>query len=289
MGILRKLVNTIQCDTPANYGYRQSSKRLEFDVGTDNAENHNDSFIKIIFEVEGLSDDDFVFLDGKIVSFFNRVQLKQKNGARLEDLEQANRFFLSNDIQTSSPDNCKFHHDSWKHNLAQDDLDKTTGGADQDGTNNTKTPIVQGKQYVGILPVSDFTNYFKGNPLHHSYREYNISYKLHYEEDNFIFSSASVVAKDLVKLKCTEAVFHLINYEIDPVIREEVLNLKQVAQGYETYLLNSTLLKGGSQSIKWSVGQDYVVALKLIGRKAAAPDIGVIDAILLLHHYIQEI
>ena len=56
MGILRKLVNTIQCDTPANYGYRQSSKRLEFDVGTDNAENHNDSFIKIIFEVEGLSD-----------------------------------------------------------------------------------------------------------------------------------------------------------------------------------------------------------------------------------------
>ena len=31
-------------------------KDLNFDVGANNAENYNDSFIKLTFEVEGLSD-----------------------------------------------------------------------------------------------------------------------------------------------------------------------------------------------------------------------------------------
>ena len=56
MGILRNLLISFQCDTPANYGYTQSSKRLEFQVGANNAENFNDSFIKLTFEVENYRD-----------------------------------------------------------------------------------------------------------------------------------------------------------------------------------------------------------------------------------------
>ena len=73
-------------------------------------------------------------------------------------------------------------------------------------------------------------------------------------------------------LKITEAKFHLINYEIDPVVREEVLNLKQIAYGYETYQLKSFLLTNGQNSIVWSVGDENVVGLKLIGRKTNASE-----------------
>src|SRR5690349_21721329 len=67
--ILKKLVNVVSCDTPANYGYGQSSKRLEFQVGANNAENFNDSFIKLTFEVENLGSSEFAYIDGKLVSF----------------------------------------------------------------------------------------------------------------------------------------------------------------------------------------------------------------------------
>ena len=46
LGILRKMVNVVSCRTPANYGARQTSKNLEFEVGTDNVENHKDSYVK---------------------------------------------------------------------------------------------------------------------------------------------------------------------------------------------------------------------------------------------------
>ena len=277
MGILKKLVNVISCDTPANYGYTQSSKRLEFQVGANNAENFNDSFIKLTFEVENLGTSEFAYIDGKLVSFFNRVQVKQHNGAELEDLEQANRFFLSNDIQTSSPENCKYQFDNWKNNLVEDDPDAEN--ALKTRLNNVKRALVQGTSYTGILPVSDFCNFFKGNALWHSYRSNDIDFKLYCEEDAYIFSTASVAfASFPAKLKITEAKFHLINYEIDPVIREEVLKLEKIAYGYETYILNSVLLQGGAQSIKWTVGDGYVVGLKMVGRLAAAPTIGELHA-----------
>ena len=38
LGILRKMVNVISCRTPANYGARQTSKNLEFEVGSDSVE-----------------------------------------------------------------------------------------------------------------------------------------------------------------------------------------------------------------------------------------------------------
>ena len=56
--ILKKMLNVIACWTPANYGFTQSSKTMEFEVDTGNAENHNDSFCKLVFTVEGLSDGD---------------------------------------------------------------------------------------------------------------------------------------------------------------------------------------------------------------------------------------
>ena len=117
------MVDIISCGTPANYGFRQTSKRLEFDVGTDNCENRNDSFIKLIFEVENMGSNEYAFIDGVLISFINRAQLKQKNGADIEDLEQVNRKVLSDVIQTSHPANLKFHHDSWKNNVVEDDPD----------------------------------------------------------------------------------------------------------------------------------------------------------------------
>ena len=57
------------------------------------------------------------------ISFINRAQLKQTGGADIEDLEQVNRKVLSDVIQTSSPEDHKFHFDSWKNNLVEDDPD----------------------------------------------------------------------------------------------------------------------------------------------------------------------
>ena len=74
------MLNVIACWTPANYGFTQSSKTMEFEVDTGNAENHNDSFCKLVFTVEGLSDGDPAFLDWKIVSFIN----KHKSNKRME-------------------------------------------------------------------------------------------------------------------------------------------------------------------------------------------------------------
>jgi len=167
------MVNVIACRTPANYGFTQSSKTMEFEVNTGNAENRNDSFFKLIFTVEGMSDGDPAFLDGKIVSFINKAQVKQKNGTVLEDLEQVNRYQLSNDIQTASPENCKYGLDNWKDNLVKKDSD-TAGAAG----NCNKRHIHQGTSYVGILPVSDVFNFFKGNPLWHPYRSEGLEYKL---------------------------------------------------------------------------------------------------------------
>ena len=118
-----------------------------------------------------------------------------------------------------------------------------------------------------FLPVSDVFDFFKGNPLWHSYRSGKLEYKLICEEDKFIFSTKTASETAQPNLKITEAKFHLINYEIDPVVREEVLNLKQIAYGYETYQLKSFLLTNGQNSIVWSVGDENVVGLKLIGRK----------------------
>ncbi len=279
LGILRRIVNVISCDTPANYGYTQTSKRLEFQVGANNAENFNDSYIKLTFEVENLGTDAFCYIDGKLVSFFNRVQVKQHNGAELEDLEQANRFFLSNDIQTSSPENCSYNNDNWKNNLVEDDPSTEEAANLKTRINNVKRSLIQGTSYTGILPVADFCNFFKGNALWHSYRSEDIDFKLYFEENAYIFSSASVAfASAPAKLKVTEAKFHLINYEIDPVIREEVLKLDSISYKYETYILNSVLLQGGQQSIKWNVGCENIVGLKLVGRLAAAPTIGEIHA-----------
>ena len=281
LGILKKMVDVISCKTPANYGYNQTSKRLEFDVGTNNAENHNDSYVKLTFEVENMGASEYAFLDGHLISFFNRAQLKQKGGAEIEDLEQVNRKVLSDHIQTTSVENAKFHFDSWKHNLIEDDPDAENAAVKTFGytaaTNNLKKKLVQGTSYVGILPVSDVFNFFKGNSLWHSYRGGQLEYKLICEEDAFIFSSSSV-ADSVCRLKITEAKFHLINYDIDPVVREEVLALKQVVYPFETYKLKSVLLQGGAQTITWSVGDDYLVGLKLVGRRAAAGAIGELHA-----------
>ena len=50
LGILKKMVNVIACRTPANYGFTQSSKTMEFEVNTGNVENHNDSFFKLVLQ-----------------------------------------------------------------------------------------------------------------------------------------------------------------------------------------------------------------------------------------------
>ena len=61
----------ISCNTPANYGARQTSKNLEFKVGTDNVENHNDSYIKLNFEVENMGASEYAFIDGFLISYIN--------------------------------------------------------------------------------------------------------------------------------------------------------------------------------------------------------------------------
>ena len=72
LGILRKMVNVISCRTPANDGARQTPKNLEFEVGTDNVENHNDSYVKLTFEVENMCASKYAFSDGFLISFINR-------------------------------------------------------------------------------------------------------------------------------------------------------------------------------------------------------------------------
>ena len=162
---------------------------------------------------------------------------KTKKRNRIRNLPQVNSFDLSNDIQTSSPENCKYQFDNWKDNLVK--IDSATNSL---FSNDNKVQILQGTEYIGILPVSDVFDFFKGNPLWHSYRSGKLEYKLICEEDKFIFSSKTASETAQPNLKITEAKFHLINYEIDPVVREEVLNLKQIAYGYETYQLKSFLL-----------------------------------------------
>ena len=150
LGILKKMVNIISPhEGGAPYGYASPyNKAIQFDVSADNAENHNDSFFKFKFTVANLSADTtkFAIIDGKIVSFFNYAHLKQKNGTELEILPQVNRFRLSNDIQTSSPENCKYQFDNWKDNLVK--IDSATNSL---FSNDNKVQILQATEYIGIL------------------------------------------------------------------------------------------------------------------------------------------
>ena len=106
LGIIKKLVNIVSPHNgSAPYGYASPYNRvLEFKPSSDNAENHNDSFIKLKFTVAGLSADaKFALLDGAAVSFFSAGVLKQQNGTELENLQQLNRYRLSDLIQTCFP------------------------------------------------------------------------------------------------------------------------------------------------------------------------------------------
>ena len=68
LGILRKTVNVVSCSTPLNYGAHQTSKNLEFEVGTDLVENHNGSYVKLTFEVENMGASEYAFIDGFLIS-----------------------------------------------------------------------------------------------------------------------------------------------------------------------------------------------------------------------------
>ena len=149
---------------------------------------------------------------------------------------------------------------------------KADSGTAGSASNDNKLQLKQATEYVAIVPVSDLFDFFKGNPMWPSYRSGGLEYRLTCEEDKFIFSAKEAAETTQPVLKITEAKFHLVNYDIDSVVREEILKMPVIAYGFNTYQVKSFLLTNGQNSLVWNVGDENVVGLKLIGRKTKSAE-----------------